>query len=365
MPRNALPRTNELPHLAVEALSLRLGSAAILRDVSLALPAGSYGCLLGQSGSGKSTLLGAIAGLLRPSAGRIVIGGEDVYAADPARNVPPQRRRIGMVFQDPTLWPHMSVLANVLYALRGGLRRERMAIGLALLERLGLGGLAERRPHQLSGGQRQRVAIARAIIAAPTLVLLDEPLSAVDQALRDDLRGFLRALFAERGGTALHVTHDPAEAFELGDMLGVLERGRLLQWDRPERIYRQPASAGVARLTGPASLVPVTVTAVAGGTAQAVLAGWTLTSSAHPAVSPGPALLCLRPEAVRLGVAEGWSAELEKVRYQGDAYAAVLRLSDGACIEATSPEPPRATVTLSLNEDRAWLLPPEVPPATA
>lgn len=208
--------------------------------------------LVGPSGSGKTTLLRTIAGFLAPSAGTVHIGGRDVSA------VPPEQRQIGMVFQQHAVWPHMSVARNIAYPLvRAGVPRARRAAAVErVLELVGLAGMGARRPESLSGGQRQRVALARAVVAEPSVLLLDEALSALDEPLRDALRRELVSLTRREGLTAVHVTHDRAEAFAIADRIVVLDQGRILQVAAPEELLRAPASPTVASFMCDATVLP-------------------------------------------------------------------------------------------------------------
>ncbi|RMD78569.1 MAG: ABC transporter ATP-binding protein, partial [Gammaproteobacteria bacterium] len=236
-----------MAELALEGLGKVFpdGTAA-LRGVDLAVGEGELLVLVGPSGCGKSTLLRLVAGLERPSAGRVRIGGRDVTT------LPPQRRDVAMVFQNYALYPHLSVAGNLAFPLRmrgvpRAQRRRRVAEVAALL---GLEGLLERRPGELSGGQRQRVAMGRALVRRPQVLLLDEPLSNLDARLRVQLRAELAALQRRTGVTTLHVTHDQAEAMTLGHRVAVLRAGRLEQVGQPEALYREPATAFVAAFLG-------------------------------------------------------------------------------------------------------------------
>jgi len=284
------------PGLVIDDLHVELGKKAILQGISLQHMAGSYACLLGESGSGKSTLLAVIAGLLRPGRGTIQLLGEPV--AGPRQSLPAEKRRVGMVFQDAALWPHMTILENVLFPLRARRLPTESKPAVALLERMGIAAhLYKRRPHELSGGQKQRVAIARAIIAKPRIVLMDEPLSALDHSIREDLRTFLHSLFREEGITALHVTHDPEEAFFLGSRVGVLHAGRLVQWDTPERLYQQPQTVEVAGLSGSMRAVRVEILERCGSSRRLHWAGREfVVPSSDTVPDHGTASLILRPE---------------------------------------------------------------------
>lgn len=232
-----------------------LGGVPVLRGVSLTVARGECVALLGESGCGKTTLLNIAAGFLRTDAGEVRCGGESLDGA--GRFVPPARRGFAMVFQDLSLWPHMSAGENVAYGLkvRGVGRAERDEAARAALKRVGLDGAADRRPGELSGGQQQRVAIARALAAKPRVLLLDEPFSALDARLRGSLRDELARLVREDGLTALHVTHDQEEALALAHRVAVMRAGCIEQVDTPEKLYREPLTAYVASFLGGANVL--------------------------------------------------------------------------------------------------------------
>lgn len=211
--------------------------------------------LVGPSGSGKTTLLRTIAGFITPSEGSLTIAGEDMT------RVPPENRRMGMVFQQHAVWPHMSVDKNVAYPLkRAGVGRAQISTRVQrALSLVGLDGFGNRKPASLSGGQRQRVALARAVVADPTVLLLDEALSALDEPLRDSLRRELVALTRREGLTTVHVTHDRAEAIAIADRIVVLDNGRVQQVSTPAELINAPASAAVASFIGDATLLPATI----------------------------------------------------------------------------------------------------------
>ncbi len=243
-------QTPEGSAVQLHGLSKSYGDVRALSEVSLQLAPGSFLALLGPSGSGKSTLIRCLAGIERPSGGTISLGGALVASAE--RQVPPERRDLAMVFQDFALWPHMSVTDNVRFALRRRRVRkdESRRMAVAMLDRVGIAHKSDRYPHELSGGEQQRVALARALVGKPRLLLFDEPLSSLDASLRERLRIEIGTLVRESGASAVYITHDQAEAFALGDEVGVLEAGRLVQVGAPESIYRRPATAFVARFTG-------------------------------------------------------------------------------------------------------------------
>lgn len=230
-----------------------------LDGIELDVRDGEFLALLGPSGSGKTTLLRTIAGFLHPSAGSLAIGGRPVAGA--GSWVPPEKRGLGMVFQDHAIWPHLSVAGNVGYPLKlEGVPRTQLAQRVAaVLEQVGLAEYANRKPAGLSGGQRQRVALARAIVAKPQALLLDEALSALDEPLRARLRLELRALTRQEGLTAVHVTHDRAEALGLADRVAVLNHGKIQQIGTPRELLENPVNSFVASFVSDATLFPGTL----------------------------------------------------------------------------------------------------------
>jgi iron(III) transport system ATP-binding protein len=240
----------------VEDVVHRYGSRPVLDGLSFGLRPGVIGCLLGPSGCGKTTALRCLAGLEPVEGGRIVADGGVLSA--PGLLVPPERRGIGMVFQDYALFPHLTVARNVAFGLADRPPAERREAVNRLLRLVGLAGEAERYPHELSGGQQQRVAVARALAPEPRLLLLDEPFSSLDAAMRAELGAELRIILKRLGITALLVTHDQQEAFAIADEVGVMNRGRLEQWGIPAALYRQPATRFVAGFVGEGSLLPGT-----------------------------------------------------------------------------------------------------------
>ena len=252
--------------VALDHLSKSFGSELAVNDVNLTVKAGEFVTLLGPSGCGKTTTLRCIAGLERPDAGEIRIGGVTVVA--PARGIflPPEARNIGMVFQSYAVWPHMTVFDNVAYGLR--VRRAPAAVikqrTTRALELVGLSHLAERYATRLSGGQRQRVALARAIVYEPSVVLFDEPLSNLDAKLREQMRVELVRLQREVGITSIYVTHDQAEALVMSDRVVVMNKGVIQQIGDPQTIYAKPANAFVANFIGVANLIEGTCLACNG-----------------------------------------------------------------------------------------------------
>jgi molybdate transport system ATP-binding protein len=280
------------PAILVEGLTKSFGDVHALRGIDLSVPRGTVLGVLGPNGAGKSTLLRTVAGLEELSTGTVGVG---VHAwQQSGLFVPAEQRRAGVVFQDYRLFPHLDVLDNVAFASRSGGsgRAASRAHAHQWLERLGLAQLAGRRPHQLSGGQSQRVALARALALEPEVLLLDEPMAALDAGARIDVRTFLRAHLADFAGPVVLVTHDPLEAMVLADRLLVLEAGRMVQRGSPAEVARRPASSYVARLVG------LNLWAGTLGHESVV----TLEEGGRLEVAteapPGPVLVSLRPSAI-------------------------------------------------------------------
>jgi iron(III) transport system ATP-binding protein len=226
------------------------GTKVALNGVSLVVEPGTFTVLLGPSGSGKTTLLRCLAGIEQPTSGEITIGDKVVFG--PGKFVSPDKRGLSMVFQDYALWPHLTVRKNIAFPLLSSSmpKDERAQRVDNLLERVGIAHLADRYPNELSGGEQQRVALARALSARVGLILFDEPLSNLDADRRDQLRIEIATLTRDAGVTAVYITHDQSEAFALADRVGVLRQGELVQYTRPEKVYRHPKNAFVARFTG-------------------------------------------------------------------------------------------------------------------
>jgi iron(III) transport system ATP-binding protein len=229
----------------------------VLDALALDLPRGEIGCIVGASGCGKTTLLRAIAGFVPIDRGLIAIDG--VPVATPTSSVPPERRGVGLVFQDYALFPHLKVEDNVGFGVRHGARGARRARVREMLELVGLAAYAHKYPHELSGGQQQRVALARALAPAPKLLLMDEPFSNLDVDLRARLGAEVRQILKASGTSAILVTHDQQEAFAIADRVGVMNHGRLEQWDRPYELYHRPASRFVADFIGEGVFLPAKV----------------------------------------------------------------------------------------------------------
>jgi iron(III) transport system ATP-binding protein len=241
------------PLLRVERVSHAFGPQCVLDAVDLALGAGEIAALLGPSGCGKTTLLRLVAGFEALQHGTIHLNGRVV--SDAGHRVPPERRQLGMVFQDFALFPHLTVAGNIAFGLGAMARADRAVRVDALLDLVGLPGAGSRYPHELSGGQQQRVALARALAPRPPLVLLDEPFSSLDVGLREQLAAEVRDVLRHEGAGAILVTHDQHEAFAFADRVGVMDAGRLAQWDTPFALFHHPATRFVAGFVGEGTFV--------------------------------------------------------------------------------------------------------------
>ncbi len=363
--------------LALDNVSKRFGPAVTADNLSLAIDKGEFFTFLGPSGSGKSTILRMIAGLERPDAGRILIGGRDMTG------VPPWERNLGMVFQHYAIFPHMTVSQNVGYglALRKLSAAERSEKVAAMLRLVGLAGMEGKNATLLSGGEQQRVALARALVLQPALLLLDEPLSALDEKIRREMQTEIKHIHQKAGTTSLYVTHDQEEALTMSDRIAVLNRGQCVQCDAPERLYRRPRTRFVAAFFRGCNLLDAEFLRMDGGGAQLRLAGSNVAASldgrenlpaplrgsvgvggAQGAATVG---LAIRAEDVRLGSrAEACrtrlAARLNEIVYRGTNVDHMLTLADGQRLTATSTRRELSGdaghVTVGFNPDDAIIL---------
>ena len=324
------------PVVELRGCTREYGALRAVDALDLAVLEGEFLSLLGPSGCGKTTTLNLIAGFVEPTAGRILIDGEDVTGR------PPHLRGLGVVFQSYALFPHLTVFENVAFGLRerrvpAGAIAQRVKEALALVR---LEGRERQRPAQLSGGMQQRVALARALVYRPRVLLLDEPLAALDKRLREEMRDELRAIQRAVGITTVFVTHDQAEALGLSDRIAVMQGGRIEQLGVPREIYERPATRFVADFIGASTMLRgraasgelVTVT---GGVALRVAAGRVLKVGAEVE-------LAIRPERVRLATAPGDNvveAEIDALVYQGAQTELTAKLADGQRVRVFVTEP--------------------------
>ena len=325
--------------LDIRDLHLAYGSTVVLDGLDLTVANGQVVSVLGPSGCGKTTLLRVIAGFERPSGGSVAIG--DVAVAGPGLWVPPERRRLGIVPQEGALFPHLDVGDNVGFGLpRRQTHRNRDARIAEALELVGLGGYERRRPDQLSGGQQQRVALARALAPEPSIVLLDEPFSALDSGLRAQLRDEVRRVLAIAGATALIVTHDQEEALSMADAVAVLDQGRVAQIADPVTLYRRPATLSVAKFVGDA----VVLSGERHGRLLTTALGELVDATPASDAITGPVTVVVRPEQIiietdtaRSGVndaATGVRATVVCSTFFGRDASVQLRLADGTLTTA-------------------------------
>jgi len=357
-----MARGASLP-ITIREVTKTYGAFRALDRVDLEVRSGEFLTLLGPSGSGKTTLLMVLAGFTRPDQGSLLFGEREVI------RLAPHKRDVGMVFQSYALFPHMDVAANIAFPLR--LRRLpaaeiRRRVEEAL-ETVKLGGYGDRRVDQLSGGQRQRVALARAIVFEPRILLMDEPLSALDKQLREHMQTELRQLHERLGMTTVYVTHDQREALTMSDRIAVIDGGRIMQLDSPRRLYEEPANRFVAEFIGESQFLPVTLSE-----GRCLLDGRPLLlPEGRSPPEAGPLLLMLRPERLRmvtgtpaepLNLLQGRAAGAV---YQGDSYVLHVELAGGARVSlrgvssaetlAALPEA-GAPVTLGLRPQETVLL---------
>jgi iron(III) transport system ATP-binding protein len=307
----------------ISGVSRSYGPVRAVRDLDLEVKKGEILALLGPSGCGKTTTLRLIAGFESPETGTVEVGGRTV--AGPTTNVPPEKRRVGMVFQDYALFPHLSVEQNVAYGLTNGKKRVgRVEEILALAH---LEGLGERMPHELSGGQQQRVALARALAPEPAVVLLDEPFSNLDASLRVRVRSEMREILRDAGATAVFVTHDQEEALSLADEVAVMMDGTVVQSAPPETLYHQPATREVASFVGEANFLPGTAK---NGRVSCALGEIPILGNGRP----GEVEVMLRPEALVLRALPNGRAKVEDREFYGHDQTLKLRLDSGETLRA-------------------------------
>jgi spermidine/putrescine ABC transporter ATP-binding subunit len=326
--------------VSVRDFTKRFDRVLAVDDVTLDIAAGEFVSLLGPSGSGKTTLLMGIAGFEHPTSGRVEIGGQDCTW------LPANKRNLGMVFQRYTLFPHLTVTDNVAFPLkmRGLPKAERRRQAEAALETVRLGGYGARMPAQLSGGQQQRVALARAIVYRPRVLLMDEPLSALDRNLREEMQLEIKHLHAELGLTVVFVTHDQGEALTMSDRVAVLRDGRIQQIGAARDLYERPANLFTAGFVGEMNLLPATVAAAGAEPAVRLDDGTVLTVRPDAVMDPlsagAAAAVCVRPERVKLTSPDAPGAVAARVKdvvYAGAAVLVIGTARDGTELRARLP----------------------------
>ena len=304
-------------HLAFDDVHHSYGGPDSVRGVTLAIDPGEVVSLVGPSGCGKTTLLRLAAGLERPTRGRVLLDGLEI--AGPDAFVPPEKRGIGLMFQDYALFPHMTNLENVRFGLRGRSRADAERQAKHALDRVGLSDRGSEYPHMLSGGEQQRVALARAIAPRPAVILMDEPFSGLDSRLRDTVRTETLSILREARATCLIVTHDPEEAMRMGDRIALMNQGRVVEFGDPELIYRRPKSLFAARFFCEVN----------------ELTGWAhrghietpLGTFPSPDFAEGEAVVCIRPQGIRLKPAgTGLPGRIVAHRFVGEVDLLVIAM---------------------------------------
>ena len=346
--------------ITVEGLSHSFGTNMVLDDIDLAIEAGSYSVFLGPSGSGKTTLLSMLGGFLTPDRGRVLLAGEDITA------MPPAKRPTATVFQDYALFPHMTIAGNVGFGLRmrgvpSSKRKKAVEDALSLV---GLDSFGGRRPHQLSGGQRQRVALARALVVEPKALFLDEPLGALDLALRRQMQDELKSTQRRVGGAFVHVTHDQEEAMALADQVVVMNAGRIEDAGPPERVYACPASRFTASFMGESTVIEGRAVGSEHGRThvETALGTYAVEGTARQGAAVA---LSVRPESIGVGAAVDdrvafGDARVEKIVFQGSFKRIQVRTEQGESILLKQPITFAAleseTITLNVREADLVLL---------
>jgi len=325
--------------LRLEGISKDFGEGPVLKDVSLDIRAGEFLTLLGPSGCGKTTTLRIIAGLEEASEGRVILDGADISA------LPPEKRPVNTVFQNYALFPHMNVFQNVAYGLRiqkisRQEQRERVMAALSLVR---LSGFEKRMPSQLSGGQRQRVAIARAVVLQPKILLLDEPLGALDLKLRQEMQKELKQLQQSLGITFVYITHDQEEALNMSSRIVIMRNGHIEQIGTPEEVYEHPTSLFTADFIGQSNLLHCTVKGTDGSDLLLECSGLSLPAVSAPVFSPktgDSVVLCLRPQRIRYGSVPQHGMSLRGViiskEYAGGMQHTQIQMNDSIVLNAVS-----------------------------
>ena len=349
--------------LTISDVFVTLGQNPVLKGVSLDVEPGEFVTLLGASGSGKSTLLNVVAGLQAMDSGGLRFDGQDIAGT------PPRKRNVGVVFQSYALFPHMTVGENVAFPLRAAKqgRADRRRVAAEMLALVQLSGMEDRAPASLSGGQRQRVALARALAANPSILLLDEPMAALDKQLRERMQVEIKRIQQDVGITTIAVTHDQTEALTMSDRVAIMHDGGFVQVDTPEDLYRHPANAYVATFLGEANLLPM----AGGGLHPSASSG-----SSGTGTSPSTGTAVIRPEDLVIldekAVDNGWVVEgvTRIVSFQGNRFRLEIETPAGATVVASLPSnwnvndltPGRRTRLGCIDASRVHIIPPAAAP---
>lgn len=325
-------RVTARAQVAIEAVEHSYGDHRVLRGLSFALERGQIGCLLGASGCGKTTVLRSIAGFEPVTAGEIWLNG--VLVSRRGFSTPTEKRRVGMVFQDYALFPHLDTAANIAFGLHALAKSDRDVRVKELLAVVGLTHASNKYPHELSGGQQQRVALARALAPQPELLLLDEPFSNLDVDLRERLSLEVRDILKQQNATAILVTHDQHEAFNIADSVGLMARGTIEQWDTPYNLYHEPASRFVADFIGQGTFLPGTV--VVDGRVQFELGVFQMKTSGAWACG-APVDVLVRPDDILHDDSSPLQVEVLHKAFRGAEFLYTLQLPAGGKVMSLIP----------------------------
>jgi len=347
------------PFISFRNVTKRFGDFTAVDDLSLDIHEREFFALLGASGCGKSTLLRMLAGFEHPTSGAILLDGQDLAG------IPPYRRPVNMMFQSYALFPHMSVEANIAFGLKqDGMPKPQIEARVKeMLKLVRLEQFARRKPHQLSGGQRQRVALARSVAKRPKVLLLDEPLGALDKKLREATQFELMDLQQELGLTFLVVTHDQEEAMTMADRIAIMDRGKVMQVATPAEVYEAPASRFVADFVGNVNILEGTVSERSGDAATITGASGAQirVENAGAAAAGSAVAFAIRPEKIRVssrrpeGAANAMEGEIWDLAYLGDMTVYHVRLADGQVVKASALNSSRTVDDPLSWEDRAWI----------
>jgi len=348
------------PYIVFDGVTKRFGDFTAVDNLSLSIFEREFFALLGASGCGKSTLLRMLAGFEEPTSGRILLDGQDL------RGIPPYRRPVNMMFQSYALFPHMTVEANIAFGLKqDGMPKADVEKRVGeMLKLVKLEPFAKRKPHQLSGGQRQRVALARSVAKRPKVLLLDEPLGALDKKLREETQFELMDLQQDLGLTFIVVTHDQEEAMTMADRIAVLDKGEVMQVATPAEIYEAPVSRFVANFIGNVNLLEGTVTGREGSALRIKGAsGAEITAQNAPAgVDHGEVAFAIRPEKIKVsshaptnGAGNMMEGEVYDLAYLGDMTVYLVKLADGQVVKASALNSARVTENPLTWNDRVWI----------